>query len=91
MFTDPQTITVADLVVGDFVVSYPRQANVPARDVRSTVETISEHWDRWAHQAAPRRPKFPIPSRVATFVSRDVRALDLPTDCVVVVRRPVQP
>jgi len=89
-FTDPQTIKVADLAVGDFVVSYPAQANVPARSISSTVETLAESWNRWAVQSAPRRPKFPVPSRVATFVSRDVQPLDLPTDCDVIVRRPVK-
>ena len=87
MFTDPQTIKVADLRVGDFVVSYPAQANVPARSIRSTVETLSDAYGSWVHQSAPRRPKLPIASRVATFVSRDVRALDLPSDCDVIVRR----
>lgn len=89
MFTDPQTITVADLHVGDFVVRYPAQANVPARTISSTVETLRDDHSSWAFQAAPRRPKMPIHSRVATFVSRDVRALDLPADCFVVVRRVV--
>jgi hypothetical protein len=71
MFTDPQTIKVADLRVGDFVVSYPAQANVPARSIRSTVETLSDAYGSWVHQSAPRRPKLPIaPDPLAR---RDVR------------------
>jgi hypothetical protein len=90
MFTDPQTIKVAELRPGDFVVSYPRQANVPGRTIRSTVATIDDSYTRWAHQSAPRRPKLPIHSRIATFVTSTISALDLPADCIVIVRRPVQ-
>jgi len=88
-FSDAQTIKVADLRIGDFVVSYPAQANVPARVIKSTVATLAARWDRWATQSAPRRPKLPVPSKFATFVTSGVSALDLPDDCDVIVRRPV--
>jgi hypothetical protein len=89
-FSDPQTIKVADLRIGDFVVEYPAQANVSAREIKSIVATLAARWDRWAHQSAPRRPKLPVPSKFATFVSSGIAPLDLPDDCDVIVRRPVE-
>lgn len=88
-FTDPQCVKVADLQVGDFVVSYPAQANLPARTINSTIETLDDEYDAWSHQSARRRPKLPVHSRRATFVTRTVRAMSLPASCDVIVRRPI--
>lgn len=84
-FGAPETITVADLAVGDFVISLPPHNNVRGARVNSGVREISAvHYDRWKQSGRGGRR---LPSRRFTFHDRDLTALDVPTDHPVIVRR----
>lgn len=87
-FGDPETVKVSDLEVGDFVVSIPAQGQYRGYDVRSAVKAITDRPQGWYTQTRSRGPKFPIPSRVLTFVSVDLK-VDVAGSFDVRVRRPI--
>ena len=88
VFGEPETITVGELAVGDFVISIPAQGRHRGVNVRSGLKQITERPVGWYTQTRPRGPKFPIPSRVLAFLSSDTK-LDVANSYQVIVRRPV--
>ena len=83
-FGEPETITVADLRAGDFVVQFMPYLNVRGLRVGSGVQAVEERFGTW--KLGPARRKNPIPSRVVRFISFD-SAPDVPSATPVVVRR----
>jgi hypothetical protein len=85
-FGPPETITVADLAEGDFVVHIPAQAGTRGARVNSGVAAITPpRTGRW--RAGPPRRKVPVPSRAISFHDRDLAGLDVPATHTVMVRR----
>lgn len=85
-FGPPETITVADLAEGDFVVHVPAQSGTRGARVNSGVAAITPpRTGRW--RAGPPRRKVPVPSRAISFHDRDLAALDVPCTHTVMVRR----
>lgn len=88
-FGDPETITVGELAEGDFVISVPAQGRYRGYNIRSAVKQITDRPQGWYEQTRPRGPKFPIPSRVLSFVSAADK-IDVANSFQVRVRRPVR-
>ena len=88
-FGPEQTITVGQLVPGDWVVSFPAQLRIRGMVVGSGVKTIDPGYG-WYTQSRPRGPKMPVPSRRVSFLTGST-ALHVPSECKIIVRRQVQP
>jgi hypothetical protein len=85
-FGAPETITVADLAAGDFVIALPAHNNVRGARVNSGVREITEAaYGRWRQRGRGGRMLL---SRRFTFHDRDQAPLDVPCDHPVIVRRP---
>jgi hypothetical protein len=80
--SDPQTITVADLKVGDFVIGFPAQNGCQAVPVNSAVRDITVSPDRQARHGVR---LIPIPSRCVKFQSARA-GIDRPDHWTVTVR-----
>jgi hypothetical protein len=88
-FSEPVTITVADLRVGDFVVLIPEYKRIRAVSFNSAVKTISEsRYGGWYTQSRPRGPKISVLSRSFSTVAGAPVAWHYPVDTPVIVRRP---
>lgn len=84
-FGAPETITVADLAAGDFVISLPPHNGVRGARVNSGVREITDaRYGRWKQSGRGGRQLL---SRRFTFHDRDQAALDVPADHPVIVRR----
>lgn len=90
VFGDPETIKVADLAVGDFVVEFPRQAGIRGKVISSAVASLAETYDRWTapNSPRPRSKRHSVRSRKVTFADRSIVPIDVPISCEIVVRRP---
>jgi hypothetical protein len=94
-FGDAETITVAELQVGDFVVQFPRQDNIRALQIDALVERIDELSDdelsddelsAWTQRPAPGVKRRRAPARrVVTRLGN----INVPSACTLVVRRPI--
>jgi hypothetical protein len=85
LFADqPETITVADLRDGDFLVSFPTQRGIRGYAVNSGVtELEADH--TWGVRPGYRQRLIPTEAR--HFRTLTGVGLSLPSDCTVVVRR----
>jgi hypothetical protein len=87
-FGPPETITVRDLAVGDFVISFPATSSTRATRVNSSIREIAApQVGRWVQRAYRQRGGTPIKSRRMAFHDRELSALDVPADHSVIVRR----
>jgi hypothetical protein len=91
-FGDPETITVADLRAGDFLICIPDYRNVRGVQFNSAVKTISDPsyergWYERGTGRGRRVPKFPVMSRELTTHAGSA-GWDFPVATPVVVRRP---
>lgn len=89
VFGPAETITVAGLAVGDWVVEVPTQQGVRGTTVKSGVRDLRADWGTWRRSAGYRRPKLAIESRVIMFCDPHVAAVNYPADFAVAVRRPL--
>jgi hypothetical protein len=85
-FGAPETITVADLRAGDFVISIPEQRRVRGYRIGSGVAEISEP-AHFGWQFGPARRKVSVKSRKVRFHDRELGRLDLPVMHEILVRR----
>lgn len=93
VFGDPETITVADLQVGDFVVRILPHLNVRGLEVNSGIESITAagHFGWEVHHGKGRGHfRQGVTSRVIHFLDRSIAAPDVPVTHEVIVRRPVR-
>jgi hypothetical protein len=88
-FGPEETITVADLAAGDFVIALPAHAGVRGFRANSAVREISAPaFGRWkARKAGYGRRALPVQSRQISFLDRDLASLNVPLDHPVIVRR----
>lgn len=91
--TEELTVTAADVVVGDFIVSVPRQANARGVKVEAIVAEVKISHDSWGVNSYKGGRRFPVESRVIHFNddhgTRWAPKLDVPSTFKVVVRREV--
>lgn len=91
-FGPAETITVADLAAGDFVVSIPAQAGTRGARVNSGVADITPpRAGRWYTRSRPRGPRQPVASRRIRFLDSGLASLDVPCTHQVVARRRATP
>lgn len=93
IFADPETVTVAQLRPGDFVVEVPTQMQVRGVRVMSGVKEVMEGYEHpeygvWTESRGYRRHRVTVLSRVLTFQSVK-GSLHYPSDFQVIVRRQV--
>jgi hypothetical protein len=87
-FGDPETITVADLAPGDFVVQVPTQRGMRGFRVNSAVREMRDDHGSWTASTGYRRPRQSMRSRVIMWLDRTTAAVNLPLAFHVEVRRP---
>lgn len=87
LFADePETINVADLRDGDFLVSFPTQRGIRGYTVNSGVTALDDDPTTWGIRAAYRsRTVFPVAAR--RFRTLTGVTLSLPCEHSVIVRR----
>jgi hypothetical protein len=92
VFGDPETITVADLKPGDFVVTIPAYKGIRGYSFSTAVKTISDAaFGKWEEHHGRGRGHFrqQLQSRVMTFATQPAGIVfDYPLDAPVIVRRP---
>lgn len=85
---DAETMTVADLNDGDFLVTVPTQNGLRGCRVESGVTALDED-HTWGVRSGYRRPLIPIPARRFRTLSGAI--LSLPSSATVTVRRRLIP
>jgi hypothetical protein len=93
IFGEPETITIAELQAGDFVLEILPAFGVAGAKPMSAIREISEAAEgRWQsrQQARPRARihRAALASRRMLFQDRSLAALDVPVDHEAIVRRP---
>jgi hypothetical protein len=87
-FGDPETVTIAELKVDDFVVEFPSQKGIRGAKVNSGIRDLRDDYGTW--RSGPPRRKMPIRSRILMFKGMQGTTMNIPADCIIVVRRPVE-
>ena len=89
-FGEAETITVDQLVTGDFVVAFPTQAGIRGYRVNSGIREISAPaYGRWAMSGGRGRPRRQILSRKIRFLDANCGGVDLPLTHEIIVRRQI--
>jgi hypothetical protein len=89
-FGPQETITIADLKVGDFVVRVPPQLNMRGLKVNSAVRTIEDREGWVLRNRATKRHGTVVAGKAITFQSYRDKTLSWPDTFAVIVRRPVK-
>jgi hypothetical protein len=89
-FGPEQTVTVADLRPGDYVVTLPAYQNLPGVRVGSSVRAIeaADGWEQRHGRGA--RWGLPVAGRKVAFNTTGGAVLNTPSARPVVIRRPVE-
>lgn len=86
-FGEEETIKVAELAVGDFLIGMTSQDGVRGFDVNLIVESIEEDWNTWGCGRGRRHSATPIQSR---YIHTRGTNFNIPAHLVIKVRRPAK-
>lgn len=85
-FADPETLTIARLRPGDFVIEIPAQHGARGAKPNSGLATAEDDWETWTRRIG-RRGRIGVHSRRLTFLARDLGTLNVPASFEVTARR----
>jgi hypothetical protein len=88
VFGPPETVTVAELRAGDFLIAIPAQEGVRGVTVNSGIAELSDDWNTWRQSTGYRRPKVPVRSVVIIVRDPKAKPVNRPAGFLAEVRRP---